>query len=102
MAIVSDQPGTTRDIIEARLNLGGQIIIVSDTAGIHDTEDAIEKEGIRRALEAAEHTDFRIWLHAAGDEAAIEAPNADLVILTKSDLGMDSNTQKITNGLFAN
>ena len=93
VAIVSDQPGTTRDIIEVRLNLGGQIVIVSDTAGIHDTEDAIEKEGIRRALESAEQTNFGIWLHAVGDEAAIDAANADLVILTKSDLGIDEDSQ---------
>ena len=87
VAIVSDQPGTTRDIIEVRLNLGGQIVVVSDTAGIHDTDDAIEKEGIRRALEAAEHTNFGVWLHAAGDKEAINAPKADLVVFTKSDLG---------------
>ena len=92
VAIVSDQPGTTRDIIEVRLNLGGQVVIVSDTAGIHDTDDAIEQEGIRRALEAAEHTNFRIWLHAAKDKDAIDAQEADLVVLTKSDLGIHNPT----------
>ncbi|XP_077108395.1 5-taurinomethyluridine-[tRNA] synthase subunit GTPB3, mitochondrial isoform X2 [Ranitomeya variabilis] len=48
-AIVSSIPGTTRDVVEATLNIGGYPIILSDTAGLRDSEDPIEKEGVRRA-----------------------------------------------------
>ncbi|KAM3939364.1 5-taurinomethyluridine-[tRNA] synthase subunit GTPB3, mitochondrial [Leptodactylus fuscus] len=48
-AIVSSSPGTTRDVIEATLNIGGYPIILSDTAGLRDSEDPIEREGVRRA-----------------------------------------------------
>ncbi|XP_072011785.1 tRNA modification GTPase GTPBP3, mitochondrial isoform X2 [Engystomops pustulosus] len=48
-AIVSSIPGTTRDVVEATLNIGGYPIILSDTAGLRESEDPIEKEGVRRA-----------------------------------------------------
>ena len=51
-AIVSEIPGTTRDVIELRLNLGGYLVHVADTAGLRETADAIEAEGVRRALAA--------------------------------------------------
>jgi tRNA modification GTPase len=50
-AIVSDIPGTTRDIVEVTLNLGDYPVIVSDTAGLRQSEDIIEMEGIKRAQE---------------------------------------------------
>ena len=50
VAIVSDIPGTTRDVIEVRLDLGGYLVLVADTAGLRETDDAIEAEGVRRAL----------------------------------------------------
>src|SRR6185312_13031730 len=50
VAIVSDIPGTTRDVIELRLNLGGYLVQVADTAGLREARDAIEAEGVRRAL----------------------------------------------------
>lgn len=49
-AIVSDIPGTTRDIVEVSLDLGGYPVILSDTAGIRESQDAIEMEGVKRAL----------------------------------------------------
>ena len=55
IAIVSDTPGTTRDVIEARLDLGGYLLLIADTAGVRDTKEPIEAEGVRRAL-----------IHAAG------------------------------------
>ena len=49
VAIVSEQPGTTRDVIEVHLDLGGYAVILADTAGLRDSSDGIEQEGVRRA-----------------------------------------------------
>ncbi|MEO1283180.1 MAG: tRNA uridine-5-carboxymethylaminomethyl(34) synthesis GTPase MnmE, partial [Pseudomonadota bacterium] len=61
-AIVSNEPGTTRDLIEVRLDLGGVPIILTDTAGLRETESAVEKEGIRRSTESAKRADLALWL----------------------------------------
>jgi tRNA modification GTPase len=66
-AIVSPIPGTTRDIVEARLDLGGWLVRVKDTAGIRETSDPIETLGVARALDAAREADMTLWL--AMDEA---------------------------------
>jgi tRNA modification GTPase len=50
-AIVSSIPGTTRDVIESTLNIAGFPILLSDTAGLRETQDIIEKEGVKRAME---------------------------------------------------
>ena len=60
IAIVSEIAGTTRDVIEAHLNLDGFPVIVSDTAGIRVSKDEIEKKGIKLALEKAENADLNI------------------------------------------
>ncbi|MCY4499380.1 MAG: tRNA uridine-5-carboxymethylaminomethyl(34) synthesis GTPase MnmE [Rhodospirillaceae bacterium] len=59
-AIVSERAGTTRDVVEVRLDLGGLPVIVADTAGLREGRDEIESEGIRRALARAETADLRI------------------------------------------
>ncbi len=60
VAIVSEIAGTTRDVIETHLNLDGYPVIVSDTAGIRDSESEIEKKGIKLALKRAEEADLRL------------------------------------------
>lgn len=50
-AIVSPIPGTTRDIIESALNIAGYPILLTDTAGLRETSDIIEKEGVKRAID---------------------------------------------------
>jgi len=60
IAIVSDLPGTTRDILEARLDIAGYIVHVADTAGLRDTAEAIESEGVRRALARAAASDMTL------------------------------------------
>ncbi|MBV6650644.1 MAG: tRNA uridine-5-carboxymethylaminomethyl(34) synthesis GTPase MnmE [Hoeflea sp.] len=91
VAIVSDIAGTTRDIVEVRLDIGGHLVLVQDTAGIRSSEDQIELEGIRRSLRAAEEADLVLELRdatvvdAAVDAAAGISPNR-LLLLTKSDL----------------
>ncbi|KAI8376163.1 uncharacterized protein BYT42DRAFT_498580 [Radiomyces spectabilis] len=61
-AIVSDTPGTTRDIVEVNLNLGGYPVVVSDTAGLRQSDDVIEMEGVRRAKARLQTSDIKICL----------------------------------------
>ena len=90
-AIVTDTPGTTRDIIEAPLVLGGYKVLLADTAGLRETTDAIEAEGVRRARIWAEEADLRLWVvdgfhvkHATALESAVRA--GDWLALNKADI----------------
>ncbi len=87
-AIVSDEPGTTRDIVEVKLNIGGQIVYVSDTAGIRHSDNKVEQEGVKRAKAAAKSADMNIWLHSADDSGKPQMSDidCDLVVLSKSEL----------------
>lgn len=69
VAIVSPHAGTTRDVIEAQLDLDGYPITVIDTAGIRETDDPVEQEGVRRARARAEDADLVLWL-VEGERAA--------------------------------
>ena len=60
VAIVSEIAGTTRDVVEAHLNIDGYPVIISDTAGIRDSKDEIEKKGIRLSLKKAENADLKL------------------------------------------
>jgi tRNA modification GTPase len=86
-AIVSDIPGTTRDVIELRLNLGGYLVQVADTAGLREAGDAIEAEGVRRALAKAQDSDL-VLLLLDGTAPYTEqiAVTPDLTVWNKSDL----------------
>lgn len=86
VAIVADTPGTTRDVVEVALNLGGYAVHVADTAGLRQTDNAIEAEGVRRARAQAQAADLVLLLRdgTAGDGAPVIA--ADLVVWNKSDL----------------
>ena len=93
VAIVSPYAGTTRDLIEVRLDLAGLPVVLTDTAGIRDSADAVESEGIRRGLGAAGRADLVLWLFESGarDTGARPAFAAPVVeIATKADLhGLD-------------
>jgi tRNA modification GTPase len=84
-AIVSDIPGTTRDVIELRLDLGGYLVQVADTAGLRETQDAIEAEGVRRARAQADAGDLTLLLLDGSDEEPTDI-RADLIVRNKSDL----------------
>ena len=74
-AIVSPFPGTTRDVLELHLDLGGYPVTVLDTAGMRDTSDPVEREGVRRAGEQAAGADVVLWVvdaTASDREAALE------------------------------
>jgi len=62
VAIVSETAGTTRDVIEVRLNLGGYAVILADTAGLRSASEGVEAEGVRRALQRAEAADLVLLL----------------------------------------
>jgi len=87
-AIVTDIPGTTRDVVEVRCRVGSHIVWFADTAGLRETEDVVEAEGIRRATLTAEDADLRFFVT---DENAPPAPSSlfregDFLIRNKSDL----------------
>ena len=89
VAIVTPVKGTTRDVIEVSLNIGGYLVIVSDTAGIRETADLVEQEGIRRAQAVAVESDLVLWLHPADEPGPVRCPEdvAAKTVVTKSDLG---------------
>ncbi|MFN0043858.1 MAG: tRNA uridine-5-carboxymethylaminomethyl(34) synthesis GTPase MnmE [Alphaproteobacteria bacterium] len=62
VAIVTDVPGTTRDVLEVRLDIDGALVILFDTAGVRDPVDLVEREGIERARQAAQEADLIIAL----------------------------------------
>ena len=69
VAIVSPAPGTTRDVLEARIVLGGVPVTLLDTAGLRETSDPIEAEGVRRARARAERADLIIAMDDASNQA---------------------------------
>lgn len=91
-AIVSARPGTTRDVLEARVEIEGVPVRLLDTAGLHDTEDEVDAEGVRRARAAAADADGVVLLWAA--DAAGPPPGWDegarrgwIRVRSKCDLG---------------
>lgn len=96
-AIVSDIAGTTRDVIEVHLDLGGWPVVLADTAGLRVSSDSIEQEGVRRARARADQADLRLLvLDATSDWAADMATLVqqtarweaahDIVVINKTDL----------------
>ncbi|MBA4491008.1 tRNA uridine-5-carboxymethylaminomethyl(34) synthesis GTPase MnmE [Paracoccus sp. S1E-3] len=86
IAIVTEQAGTTRDVVEFRAELHGLPVIFLDTAGIRPTEDLVEGIGIDRARDRAGAADLRIFLGPIPDEAADLVRQGDLLIESKGDL----------------
>ncbi len=100
VAIVSEIAGTTRDVVETHLNIDGYPVIISDTAGIRESQDEIEKKGIRLSLKKAENADLKL--------VVVDAKNIDLsgflndllkndaiLVVNKSDLLKKKLDQKI-------
>ena len=108
-AIVSEIAGTTRDVIETHLNLDGYPVVISDTAGIRDSQNEIEKKGIKLALKRAEEADLRL--------VVIEPKSVDftgflkdlfdensILIINKSDLlqkNLDPQIKKMDHVLIS-
>lgn len=88
-AIVTAIPGTTRDVIEAPLTVDGYRVLIADTAGVRQTDDVVEAEGVRRARAWAEDAALRIRLHDPADpseEGADLMQPGDLEVWSKADL----------------
>jgi len=87
-AIVAPTPGTTRDVIEVHLDLGGYPVTLADTAGLRESADAVESEGVRRALARAEHADFKILVFDGAKWPAMDVTTRTL---------MDENSLSLVN-----
>ncbi|MDR2008015.1 MAG: tRNA uridine-5-carboxymethylaminomethyl(34) synthesis GTPase MnmE [Alphaproteobacteria bacterium] len=90
VAIVSNIAGTTRDIVEVFLDIGGFPVVLADTAGIRDTSDIIEKEGVRRAIAKASEADIKIVMLDAIDPTI------------PTDIHIDEDTFLLINKIDAN
>jgi tRNA modification GTPase len=88
VAIVSPHAGTTRDVIEVQLDLDGYPVTVIDTAGIRETDDPVEQEGVRRARARAAEADLVLWLADADGVVVEENGTAPVwLVRNKIDLG---------------
>jgi len=85
VAIVTDVPGTTRDVLDVHLNIDGHLVLLQDTAGIRDTNDVVEQEGIRRAKRAATGADLLFWLNATDETVPDDLPKNTVLLRTKAD-----------------
>ncbi len=86
VAIISPIPGTTRDLIEVFLDLRGYPVILVDTAGMRESADPIEQEGVARARRRAKSADLTLWLNDGGDDPAPDMGSPTLAVRTKIDL----------------
>src|SRR6202451_912596 len=92
VAIVSPHAGTTRDVIEVQLDLDGYPVTVIDTAGIRETEDPVEQEGVRRARARAAEADLVLWLIEAQREDSLREDAVPAwTVRTKIDLDAASS-----------
>lgn len=94
-AIVSPEAGTTRDIVSINLVLSGLPVRLSDTAGLRETEDTIEAEGVKRALALAKDADLRIGVVDSTDVSTLpyvlsELEDGDILVFNKFDLAEES------------
>ena len=109
VAIVSEIAGTTRDVVEAHLNIDGYPVIISDTAGIRDSKDEIEKKGIKLSFKKAENADLKL---VVVDAKSIDLSgfsddllkNDTILVINKSDLlkeKLDSKILKLNHVLIS-
>lgn len=85
-AITSEYAGTTRDVIEVRMEIGGLAVTLLDTAGLRDATDPVERIGIDRAVERARAADLRIFLRTGEEDFPIRFEAGDIDVVGKADL----------------
>lgn len=86
-AITSDIAGTTRDVIEVSMDIGGLAVTFLDTAGLRDSTDPVEQIGVSRARERAEAADLRLHLVQRGEATILDPQPGDLIVTAKDDEG---------------
>lgn len=86
VAITSEIAGTTRDVIEVRLDLDGLAVTMLDTAGLRDTDDIVEGIGVQRAKDRARQADIRVYMMLEGDEPPQYIDENDIIVFAKADL----------------
>lgn len=96
-AITSETAGTTRDVIEVRMDVDGLAVTFLDTAGLRVTEDDVERIGVRRAIDRAAAADLRIFLlDREGEVPLVSAREGDIVTLGKADLNQGSASGRLS------
>lgn len=98
-AITSEIAGTTRDVIEVRMDIFGLPVTFLDTAGLRETEDSIEKMGIDLARRRAQMADLRVILKVDDDVPDIDWQPGDMIVVPKSDLGSGDFSAKTGDGV---
>jgi tRNA modification GTPase len=84
--------GTTRDVIEVRMDIGGLPVTLLDTAGLRDTQDEIERMGVERARERAEKADLRVLVLGPGERSdGFDLADGDIIVESKADLTGNPN-----------
>ena len=104
VAIVSPHAGTTRDVIEVQLDLDGYPVTVIDTAGIRETDDPVEQEGVRRARARAAEADLVLWLSDGSPKVTEQSGSAPVwAVQNKIDLDRESRplADPSGEGIFA-
>jgi tRNA modification GTPase len=94
-AITSEFAGTTRDVIEVRMDLGGLPVTLLDTAGLRETTDVVEGIGIQRALDRARSADLRVFLTDGNENFGLSATGDDLTVRPKADT-LDDKTNAVS------
>ncbi len=98
VALTSEHAGTTRDVLEVRVDLKGLPVVFLDTAGLRDAENEVESMGIERALERARNADLRVFLLSEGSTfSGIEPKDDDILLHGKADL--TGETENSVSGL---
>ena len=102
-AIVSEEPGTTRDIVEVGLDLGGFPVVVADTAGLREPKGTVEREGVKRARKRASESDLRLtlfdgnaWPECDPETRALVDKNS-IPVITKADLHGTIENPRVEN-----
>ena len=95
-AITSEIAGTTRDVIEVKMDLGGLPVTLLDTAGLRETTDIVENIGINRAILRAQSADLRVFMSVDGQSSPIELLDGDITVNAKADLSGGSGVSGLT------
>lgn len=103
VAITSEFAGTTRDVLEVKLDLRGMPVTILDTAGIRQSDDPVESIGVARSLERASRADLRVFLVESGSDVPsdLRMISDDIVLLSKADLRLEDEGPAVSGATGA-